>query len=294
MTKRISAQRPLSRWFALALSVAFLAGCAPLPYAAGPDDDWVEEWLALPMSVGSEMTVAVIDSGVLDYPVLDGRVVGRWEAESTAGGSRTSHATEMAGLLLGVSGADDTSITKGIRILDVRVLDSKGSGRPVDIAAGIRWAVANRADLILMSMSISINDPDLEAAVAEAVACGVTVVASTTNGFSESSSYPAEYPGVIGVTSVSSNLALAPLAGLRGADIAAPGDQVVAASSGHRFRSISGTSVAAATAVSVITACQGVRDLDESGVIAYAENSGAKVASDQRSIPVLRCLKKGK
>jgi hypothetical protein len=200
----------------------------------------------------------------------------------------------MAGLLLGVRAGGDTPITKGIRILDVRVLDSNGSGRPVDIAAGIRWAVANRADLILMSMSISINDHDLETAVAEAVASGVTVVASTTNGFSDSPSYPAEYPGVIGVTSVSPNLSLAALAGLRGADIAAPGDQVVAPSSGHGFRKISGTSVAAATAASVITACPGVRDLDEFGVIAYAEDSGAKVASNQHSIPVLRCLTKEK
>jgi hypothetical protein len=37
-----------------------------------------------------------------------------------------------------------------------------------------------------------------------------------------------------------------------------------------------------------------VRDLDEFGVIAYAEDSGAKVASDQHSIPVLRCLTKEK
>ena len=103
----------------------------------------------------------------------------------------------MAGLVLGVSGVDDTSITTGIRIHDVRVLDS--------------------------------------------------------NGFSESHSYPAEYLKVIGVTSV-----------------------------------------AAATAASVIAAYRGVRGLDESGVIAYAKDSGAKVASDRHSIPVLRCLTKEK
>ena len=286
--------RSLTRFFGVALCVALLGGCASVANPAGPEGDWVEKWLALPVSSGSELTVAVIDGGVLDHPTLDGRVVGGWEAESTAGGLRTSHATEMAGLVLGVSGADDTSITTGIRILDVRVLDSKGSGTQADIATGIRWAVANRADLLLMSMSISINDRGLEAAVAEAVAAGVTIVASTTNGFSESRSYPAEYPGVIGVTSVSSNLALAPLAGLRGADIAAPGEQVMAPSSGHGFRSISGTSVAAATAASVIAAYRGVRGLDESGVIAYAKDSGAKVASDRHSIPVLRCLKKEK
>ena len=161
----------------------------------------------------------MIDGGLVDHPTLDGRVVGRLEAESTAGGLRTSHATEMAGLLLGVSGADDTSITTGIRILDVRVLDSNGSGRPHDIVAGIRWAVASRADLLLMSMSISINDRGLEAAVAEAVAAGVTIVASTTNGFSESHSSLAEYPKVIGVTSVAAATAASVIAARNSAGI---------------------------------------------------------------------------
>jgi len=275
----------------VSLSVALLAGCAPSFEPVKPRGDWVKDWLALPASTGSEVAVAVIDGGVLDHPVLDGRVADEWEAGSLTGLPRTSHGTEMAGLLLGASDVDSTLIT-GIRILDVRVLDDHGSGRPVDIAEGTRWAVARGADLIVMSLSISIDDPDLRNAVAEAVSSGVTVVASTTNGFSDSPSYPAEYPGVIGVTSVSPSLALAPLGVLRGADIAAPGDHVVAPSSEQRFRTLSGTSAAAATAASVIAACPGVLGLDESGVIAYAEDSGATVASDEHSIPVLRCLTK--
>lgn len=137
------------------------------------------------------------------------------------------------------------------------------------------------------------NDTDLGAAVAEAIESGTTVIASTTNGFSESPSYPAEYPGVIGVTSVSADLSLAPLAGTRGADVAAPGHDVVAPSAPRGFREISGTSVAAATAASVIASCFHDRDHGESSVIAYAKNSGATVASDQLSIPLLRCLTEG-
>lgn len=286
--------RPISVFLVLAFGGAGLAGCASVPPPSEHGHDWAAEWLALPQSGSSETTVAVIDGGVLQHPNVDKHVVGGWEAESVAGGLRTSHATEMAGLLLGLSGDNETPVTTGIRILDVRVLNSQGAGTPDDIAAGICWAVAHKADLLLMSLSLSMNDRGLEAAVADAVASGVTVVASTSNGFSESRSYPAEYPGVIGVTSVSSSLTLAPLAGLRGADIAAPGERIMAPTSGNTFRSVSGTSVAAATAASVLAACPGVRGLNKSGVTKYAELSGVKVALDQRSIPLLRCMTKEK
>lgn len=278
----------------LVLTVALLPGCTSGEKSRGADAGWVGDWLALPPSAGGDLTVAVIDGGLLDHPVLRGHVIGEWEAEATRGRPRNSHATEMAGLVLGANDGDQARVTRGVLVLDVRVLGEDGSGSPRDIAAGIRWAVARDADFILMSLSVSADDQDFRTAVAEAVAAGVSIVASTANGCSESPSYPAEYPGVIGVTSVSKDFSLAPLAGLRGADIAAPGDQVESPSKNHGFRRVSGTSAAAATAASVIVACVGVQDRDEAGVLRYAEKSGVTAASDGRGTPVLRCLRKEK
>lgn len=293
-TPEIRGMRRTSSTILTAIGIAVLAGCAPAVTPLRADDAWVDRWLEIPDSTESMLRVAVVDGGLLEHRVLDGRVVDRWEAESTAGTPRNTHATEMAGLVLGANQSDERSITGGIELLDVRVLDEGGLGRPPDVAAGIRWALAKGAEVILMSLSTSTDDQDIRAAVEEARSLEVTLIASTANGISDAPSYPAEYPGVIGVTSVDSELHLAPLAGMRGADIATPGHNVSAPTSNQEFRLASGTSVAAATAASVIASCPGMQDLTESEIVTYAETSGVTVTSDQRSIPVLRCRPKEK
>lgn len=192
-----------------AIGIIALAGCAATAPSSRSDDGWVDRWLGIPDSTDSALTVAVVDGGMPDHPVLDGRVSDRWEAEQIAGTPRNSHATEMPGLLLGASQTDDASITAGIELLDVRVLDEDGFGRPSDVAAGVRWAVEHGAEIILMSLSISTDDADLRSAVEAARASDVVIVASTANGLADSPSYPAEYPGVLGVTSTDSEHALA-------------------------------------------------------------------------------------
>ncbi|KJQ55917.1 S8 family peptidase [Microbacterium sp. SA39] len=278
----------------VAIGITALAGCAPTATSLRSDDAWADRWLQIPDSTESTLRVAVVDGGMLEHPVLDGRVFERWEAEPVADTPRNAHATEMAGLLLGANRAGDTSLTAGIELLDVRVLNEDGLGRPADVAAGVRWALERDAEVILMSLSISTDDHDLRTAIEEAHASEVVVVASTANGLAEVPSYPAEYPGVIGVTSMDSERTLAPLAGVRGADIAAPGQNVWAPSSNQGFQLAAGTSVAAATATSVLVACPGMLDLTEPEIVAYAKNSDVTVTSDQRSIPVLRCIPKEK
>lgn len=127
------------------------SGCASAFVAADQRDDWVEKWLDLPASALAETTVAIIDGGLRAHPVLAGKVVDAWEAEKVTGLPRTSHGTAMAGLVLGATRADSAAITKGVQVLDVRVLDDTGFGEPADVAAGVRWAVVHGADLILMS-----------------------------------------------------------------------------------------------------------------------------------------------
>jgi hypothetical protein len=275
-----------------AIGLIALAGCAATASSPRSDDAWVDRWLRIPDSTESALAVAVVDGGMLNHPVLDGRVIERWEAEPIAGTPRNSHATEMAGLILGANQADDDSTTAGIELLDVRVLDEDGLGRPSDVAAGVRWAVERGAEIILMSLSISTDDPDLRSAVEAARASDVLIVASTANGIADSPSYPAEYPGVLGVTSTDSEDALAPLAGAQGADIAAPGHDVFAPTSDRGSRRVSGTSVAAAVAVSVLASCPGMSGLTEAEIVSEAENSGVTITSDRRRIPVLRCISK--
>jgi membrane-anchored mycosin MYCP len=101
------------------------------------------------------------------------------------------------------------------------------------VIAGIRWATAAGADVISLSLSDPAGSPDLEAAVAEAVAQGIVVVASggnratavdTTDGLR----YPAAYPGVLAVAAadVSGRVTDASIHGSH-IDVSAPGSFVV-------------------------------------------------------------------
>lgn len=95
-----------------------------------------------------------------------------------------------------------TGLAYGARLMPVRVLDSSGRGDAVEIAKGIRFAVANHAQVINMSFNFDCGKqvPMVDEALREAYEAGVVTVASAGNLGSESCvSEPATAPRVIGV-----------------------------------------------------------------------------------------------
>src|SRR6185295_3128117 len=81
------------------------------------------------------------------------------------------HGTTMAGLVLAV--APDASI------LPVRVLDSESVGTAGRVAAGIRYAVANDADVINLSLGGGPRSSAIENQIEAALLEGVIVVAAS-------------------------------------------------------------------------------------------------------------------
>jgi subtilisin family serine protease len=65
--------------------------------------------------------------------------------------------------------------------------------------AAIRQAIAQRVDIINISQSAPSGDSQYEQAIADAIAAGIVVVAAAGNGGQSGKSFPAAYPGVIGV-----------------------------------------------------------------------------------------------
>ncbi|GHB63987.1 type VII secretion-associated serine protease [Streptomyces xanthochromogenes] len=220
---------------------------------------------------GKGITVAVLDTGVDgSHPDLAGQVLpGNDLVGFGAGqGSRdwARHGTAMAGIIAGHGhGAGDRAGVLGIapeaKILPVRVIlestdparkqarETKGGA----LAAGIRWAADNGADVINLSLgddSASAHpEPAEDAAIQYALGKGAAVVASAGNGGDQGDhiSYPAAYPGVIAVAAVDKNGTHASFSTRRWyATVSAPGVDVVIADPDRKYYEGWGTSAASA------------------------------------------------
>jgi subtilisin family serine protease len=232
---------------------------------------------------GQGVVVAVIDSGV-DPAVSD--LTGSVRTGPDLTGVHTlpadpnwgAHGTWMASLIAGHGhgpGAEDgiVGVAPKARILSIRVITDRsdpgyakyqdelpGRGQR-ELATAIRYAVDHHAKVI--SMSLGYNAPSLvvRAALQFAMTRNVVVVASSGNAGSAQMSrghghapysFPADYPGVIGVAAVgrsglpayfsSDNLSV---------QVAAPGVSVPAEGRGSHYWIISGTSPACALTAGV-------------------------------------------
>jgi Subtilase family len=240
------------------------------------------------VSKGSGVTVAVIDSGVNgDVPDLQGSV--RSGPDLT--GVRTSpadpnwgmHGTWMASLIAGhghggtgsgvIGGSGIVGVAPQSKILSVRVITDKLdpgyaayerqplSRGQLELAEAIRYAVGHGAGVISMSLGYGAPSLPVRMALQDAYAHNVVVVASSGNSGDAAEaagngsapySFPAVYPGVIGVSAVgpdgrpaafsSDNLSVT---------VAAPGVNVPAEGRDSQYWLVSGTSPACALTAGV-------------------------------------------
>ncbi len=142
---------------------------------------------------------------------------------------QNGHGTHIAGTIaektdnrIGLVG-----LAYGARLMPVRVLDKHGSGEADDIARGIRFAIANGADVINMSFNFGCGKPvpGIDEELREAYRRGIVTVASIGNlGAETCVSPPATAPRTIGVGGTTEGGCLGgySLAG-RGIDVVAPG-----------------------------------------------------------------------
>ena len=205
---------------------------------------------------GNGVTVAVLDSGVdFDHPDLQGRVITPGLNLLTPGGARddSGHGTMVAGIIAANRGnrRGIAGVAPGARILPVKVLDRDGIGDDVDIATGMAWAVARGADIINLSLGGPGESPLLTAAVANARAMGVVVVAAAGNSGNGSVEVPAAIPGVLAVSATGNAGGMAAFSSY-GPEIsvAAPGVRITSTDLGRpsgsdAYSSESGTSFAA-------------------------------------------------
>lgn len=209
------------------------------------------------VSMGSGVLVAVLDTGIDPaHPVLAGRIVNSWNfidnnpdptevrmfVDSNNDGvvdGAFGHGTHVAGIL--------RLAAPRSRLLVGRVLDSDGNGDVATVAAGVRWAVANGARVINMSLGMISQSITIESAIYDAWAKGVIVVASAGNwGSSTPVDYPASSSHVIAVAADDAYAQPASFTSYGSfVDLCAPGVAVRSTYPGGGYRLWSGTSMSA-------------------------------------------------
>ncbi|HEX3801509.1 MAG TPA: S8 family serine peptidase [Solirubrobacteraceae bacterium] len=122
-----------------------------------------------------------------------------------------------------------TGLAYGATIMPVRVLDAEGNGDSSTIAAGIRYAVENGAQVINLSIEFSPGTtngqiPDVVSAITYAHDHGVVVVGAAGNDEDSSLDYPAALPDVISVGATTVDRCLAVYSDIgKGLNLVAPG-----------------------------------------------------------------------
>jgi subtilisin family serine protease len=225
-----------------AVLAAFLASAATAATTNDPYSglqwglDQIRAQQAWATSEGRGQVIAIVDSGVdLDHPDLRRKLVrgatftgcaetpegcgnGDWESGNTTAAS-SPHGTHVAGIAaastgnrVGVAGAAPAA-----KLMPVKVLTDEG-GSFEEVAAGIRWAADNGADVINLSLGalpgvqalVLVGElDDAKQAINYAVSKGVVVVAAAGNDFASICGEPGFAPNALCVVATDRNEARA-------------------------------------------------------------------------------------
>ena len=231
---------------------------------------------------GQGVTVAVIDSGVNpDVSDLAGSVItgpnytGVDTPESNPNWG--VHGTWMASLIAGHGhdggGSGIIGVAPKSRVLSIRVITdstdpnfSRYQREPQariqsELARAIQYAISHGAQVISMSLGYGLPSLPVRHALQDALNRGVVIVASSGNSGDATTghgsahapySFPANYPGVLGVAAVGANGGAASFSSDNiSVQVAAPGVEVPAQGRDGQYWLVSGTSPACALTAGV-------------------------------------------
>jgi serine protease AprX len=180
---------------------------APYPFVTRAHKVWQDG------TTGKGIGIAVLDSGIAPHEDLvspTNRLVASVNFAGDLGGMPDAggHGTHVAGVIAGnstgadLSGqqmqflssgspevADYVGMAPGANLIDVRVLNSQGSGRISSVVAGIQWVLDNRVRYNIRVVNLSLGGPigasyrqdPLSAAMEVAWKSGIVVVAAAGN-----------------------------------------------------------------------------------------------------------------
>ncbi|RKR88548.1 type VII secretion-associated serine protease mycosin [Micromonospora pisi] len=240
---------------------AVLCATAIAVLPAGPaqadrirDDQWHLRYLkvteAHKLSQGAGVTVAVIDTGVDPHADLRNNLLPGTETfPGGTGDGRVdidSHGTGMAGLIA-AHGQSATNGALGIapkaKILPIRYVRKPGEPDSDNVAKGIEWAIAQKTQVISVSIGGG-TSPREARAVRAALAANIVIIAAAGNAPQDYGiGFPASYEGVVavGASDRTGNRADVSVMGDK-MGILAPGVDIYSTSMDNKYRKGTGTS----------------------------------------------------
>ncbi|MEO0509195.1 MAG: S8 family serine peptidase [Verrucomicrobiota bacterium] len=218
------------------LDPAALASLRPFDFSAR------EIVNGLPEGDGSDVVVAILDSGIEAHPQFrDVDIVNMDLAGSGVSGPGAAHGTSVASIIAGKEG-----IAPNAELFVVRVLDDQGLGNSYDVAEGIVQAVDYGVQIINLSLGVYQDTPLLRQAVQYAAQNDVILVAAAGNDGYARMPYPAAYDEVLSVTALDAGGRQAVFPNQSDEiDFAAPGVGIRTANEDEGTTLFSGTSAAA-------------------------------------------------
>ncbi len=164
---------------------------------------------------GSHARVLVLDTGIdKDHPALKNNFeMGQNFFESDTGPNpddfidHEGHGTHTSGTIAAAYDPQTgfTGVAPRAKLLMGRVCGDLGCSN-IAVAAGINWGVAQKVDVISMSLGGPMTSPAERMAVQNAEKGGVVVVAASGNDGTEKVSFPAALPTVVAVGAISDDL----------------------------------------------------------------------------------------
>jgi len=226
------------------------------------NDQWAMEKVKAPtgwgLSRGQGALIAIVDTGAdLDHVDLVSKIRTDIDRDFINGDNVADddhgHGTHVSGVAaaetdnkIGIAGLGWEAM-----LLPLKILDADGYGTETNLAAAIRYAADNGADVINMSLGASGSCPTiLQQAADYAYAKGVILAAASGNhGGSNGPNaemFPANCEHVLGVAAANSNDSIAYYSNYgTHVSVAAPGSNIYSTLRGDKYGNMSGTSMAA-------------------------------------------------
>ncbi len=199
---------------------------------------------------GAGIRVAVLDTGVdTGHPDFAGRQITTRTFVGQPVQDLRGHGTHCIGTACGPKAPSGSRPRYGIafssRMFVGKVLTNSGGGTGASVLAGINWAIANKCEVISMSLG---SPSPVQAAYTNAGAAalrnGLLIIAAAGND-GMSTGAPANSPTIMSVASLDPNLRPSSFSNSGKIEIAAPGRDVFSSwPRPTRYRTISGTSMA--------------------------------------------------
>lgn len=197
---------------------------------------------------GAGIKVGIIDTGIdYNHPEFAGRFVGGYDNvnEDDDPFDGHGHGTHVAGIIASsLNNAGIAGISPEVSLYAYKAIADNGVGYTSDLVESLDSAIRDGIQTINISIGTNQASIALENKLNQAVNQGMVIVAAAGNTGGGAVLYPAAYDSVISVAATDENDQFASFSSL-GAEISAPGVNILSTVPGGRYATLSGTSMAA-------------------------------------------------